>query len=259
MHANTTWKCFTCIVTVLLYRSFHFLFSVRNSPQPSSSTPSSPAMFYDGSSTQSPHMTPQRHTPSTTLKPRSGKEYIDRKKFVETLNDEQNIFNFDTVTQCSSFGDGSPRSPSVSSYASSSRTRGEHDYVNFTPSTTNNSLSSPRPYECSEPGSPMSIGSEISNPRLNYAELDLSQNNGHRPVRNSPRVSDITYAQIDVVAMVAASKVGKEHAKHREDSLKRRDNRILEERRQRTSTGGVTKLTSSMRSGSKDRKFSAPS
>ena len=206
---------------------------------------------------------------SSTMRPRSGREYVDRRKLDElNLNgsDDQvapspfsntsSVFTFDSSMSLS-LSNCSPRSPSESSYMSS-RTK-EPEYVNINPFTP--------------PASPHhSIGSEVSNRRLNYAEIDLSSSGNtnsssdrptSRVIPSRPRGSDVHYAKIDMVAMAAASRVGREHAQFREDSLKRKDDprRVPEDRfhhRHKTLTNSK-RLSITNRSGSKDRKHSAPS
>ena len=201
--------------------------------------------------------------PSSTFRPRSGREYVERKKLDElNLNrtDDQvtpspfsnsSVFTFDSSMSLS-MSNCSPRSPSEGSYMST-RTK-EPEYVNvstFTP-----------------PASPhQSIASEVSNPRLNYAEIDLSCGSQSSVTERMPprtRSSDVHYAKIDMVAMAAASRVGREHAQFREDSLKRKDEprRVPEDRshhhRHKTLTS-TKRMSITNRSGSKDRKFSASS
>ena len=162
-----------------------------------------------------------------------------------------------------STSDSSPRSPSL--YKSGK----EHDYVNV--AMPRDHTNSPRFLDMTPPGSPRSLSSvsEQSNPLLNYAEIDLSQSDDtKRPRKPLNRSSDIEYAMIDMVATAAASRVGKEHAQLREDSLRRKDRRSHDETHytRRTRRGGSTSgsikekriSSTSSRSGSKDRKYSSP-
>ena len=243
-------------------------------------------------------------SPATTvLRPRFGKEYkkLDRKKLVEELNSmglgspktpnspsvgvggSASVFTFDVsstsshMSGLSSMGDvESPRSPSLLSRYSGNSYK-EHDYVNL--GKPRELADSPRFMDMTPPGSPRSFSSEQSNPMLNYAEIDFSGSKGNsekKPVRRTiSKGSDIDYAMIDMIATVAAQKVGKEHAQSREDSLKKKDRerRSAAEETASNSSGGSRrgkdkKSTSSAslshkgssrsQSGSRDRKFSSP-
>ena len=183
-------------------------------------------------------------------RPRSGKEYLrlDRKKYVTDFpvsGDDSvrttpqspitpsmassSVFNFDLSQMGShasfmsvySSGDDSPKfSPSVISRQSMGRTE-PHTYVNLMFPKNE----SPR-FMDTPPASPRCISKipEQMNPQLNYAEIDLSDTNTSKKSRKPRREGAIQYAMIDMIATVAASKVGREHAKHREDSLRRKDN-----------------------------------
>lgn len=193
------------------------------------------------------------------------------------------VFTFDTTSLSSrmssisgySLGNDSPRSPPHIGPPPRSPAqppgRMPHDYVNVCMPRTD----SPRFWDMTPPGSPRSLSgaSEQSNPLLNYAEIDLSQTVGDptRP-RKPMRSSDIEYAMIDMVATAAASRAGKEHAQLREDSLRRKDGRRgegdssqeyirrskIERKNSSVSSSGRSEKKPSSRSGSKDRKFSAP-
>ena len=226
---------------------------------------------------------------STTLRPRFGKEYkkLDRRKLTDDLylgsadgprtpgspSVASSVFTFDTMSLSSrmssmsghSYGNDSPRSPGHF------RPK-EHDYVNVC--MPRDRTDSPRFWDMTPPGSPRSLSgaSEQSNPLLNYAEIDLSQTDDSVRPRKPIKSSDIEYAMIDMVATAAASRVGKEHAQLREDSLRRKDSRrgddgsseyIRRSKLERknsslSSSGRSDKKGASSRSGSKDRKFSAP-
>ena len=107
---------------------------------------------------------------------------------------------------------------------------------------------------------------------LNYAEIDLSQTDDSIRPRKPIKTNDIEYAMIDMVATAAASRAGKEHAQLREDSLRRKDGRRggedgsqeyirrskIERKNSTVSSSGRSEKKPSSRSGSKDRKFSAP-
>lgn len=245
---------------------------------------------------------------TTVLRPRFGKEYkkLDRKKLVEELNSmglgspktpnspsvgvgtSASVFTFDVsstsshmsgLSGLSSVGDDSPRSPSLaSSTYSGSRCR-EHDYVNLGVHPRD-LADSPRFMDMTPPGSPRSFSSEQSNPMLNYAEIDFSgaKTSDKKPVRRTiSKGSDIDYAMIDMVATVAAQKVGKEHAQSREDSLKKKDrerhrsttddtasnssggsgSRRGKEKKSTSSASLSRKGSSRSQSGSRDRKFSS--
>ena len=241
---------------------------------------------------------------TTVLRPRFGKEYrkLDRKKLVEELNSmglgspktpnspsvggSPSVFTFDVsstsshmsgLSGLSSMGDcDSPRSPSLLSRYSGNSAK-EHDYVNL--GIPRELADSPRFMDMTPPGSPRSFSSEQSNPMLNYAEIDFSgstSNSQKKPVRRTiSKGSDIDYAQIDLIATVAAQKVGKEHAQSREDSLKKKDrerraaaddtasnsssgSRRGKDKKSTSSASLSRKGSSRSQSGSRDRKFSSP-
>lgn len=241
----------------------------------------------------------------TTLRPRSGKEYqrMDRRKLAEVLDmspsgDESmkttprspitpsvasTVFSFDTTSMCShgsfgygfSSGDDSPKFQPPLTPRPFSRNE-PHTYVNL----TFHKSESPR-FMDTPPASPRNISKigEQAHPQLNYAEIDLSDSSDTTKKSRKPkREGAIEYAMIDMVATVAASKVGREHAKNREDSLRRKDNLSLrrsesdarefarggKERRSLISGGGSRRdraalMRSASSASSRDRKLSSSS
>jgi hypothetical protein len=245
--------------------------------------------------------------PATTLRPRFGKEYqrVERRHHrglvdnggnvtpspATTSSSNSTVFTFDVASMASrmSFvsdnpGGGSdsadsPRSPSVAMLRHGGGGGPEHVYMNI--GFPSGRAASPVIVEARPPGSPYSYaGAEQSNALLNYAEIDLrhasSSSNGPRGDGGGGIVTGsragterVEYAMIDMVATVAAARVGKEHAKEREDSLRRKDGlgglrRSDSEgwrRRGNTPTPRTpTSKSASLGKGSssKDRKFSSP-
>ena len=238
---------------------------------------------------------------ATTLRPRFGREYqkVDRRRLAEELNvplatttttEQQtsttssqptsvasnSIFNFDVGSLSSyrsnppsaySSGTDSPHSPSLLQ-----RRWRDPDYVNICIPAS--ALDSPRFTNTPPPSSPHSISgmSVYSNSTLHYAEIDLSGSEGtsgtSQVIHGKDGATD--YAMIDMIATAAASRVGKEHAQLREDSLRRTDSRSSADsdfrelhRRGRDKkglcgSGSAKDKRVSRGSSNKDRKFSAP-
>ncbi|XP_013385075.1 mediator of RNA polymerase II transcription subunit 1 [Lingula anatina] len=190
---------------------------------------------------------------STTLRPRFGKEYqtVDRKRLLADSKSPvlgsparsprspaltpTSVFTFDLAQP------GSPTKVSIQS--SPNHSRGDpqpfshspsHYYVQYdnkldSPKAIYVNVASPRAVymnvDLSPPSSPvLPQPSEQSNPMLNYAEIDLTHT-GAVLRRPSQKTCMTEYTTIDMVATVAAQRVGKEHAQLREDSLLRRDRR----------------------------------
>ena len=229
---------------------------------------------------------------ATTLRPRFGKEYqrVERRRLVEnnvtpspgppSTTSSSTVFTFDVtsmasssrqsfISDCSTDND-SPRSPMLRGHA-------DHPvYMNI--GFPNGRSGSPVIVE-HRPPSALSYAAEQSNALLNYAEIDLRHTNGKSssngesgtPRHKRPQTERVEYAMIDMVATAAASRVGKEHARQREDSLRRKDGAGLRRsdsegwrRRGNTPTprtptnkGGSGSLGKSG-NNSKDRKFSSP-
>ena len=189
---------------------------------------------------------------STTMRPRSGKEYqkLDRRKLAEigllsdspspkekTPKDTPNspkVFTFDVPDQLQvtsanssihSSATNSPRSPAVTRLQLV-----ENPYVNITlpvdRADVSASLNDTPP---ASPYSAISNTSDSSSPLLHYAEIDMTHSTSKRrskPTSTRSRranKTDTEYAMIDIVATNAASRVGKEHAQNRENTLRRRD------------------------------------
>lgn len=170
----------------------------------------------------------------TTMRPRYGKEYqcVDRRRLLEESSPftpqrspsvASTVFTFDVHNvvsrssasgNCSSSGENSPK------YPASLRSRRNNDHVtssrNVSPIVLDPMLDvSPTP-PCVE-----------QNAMLNYAEIDLSsaepimatvQRAGSRTDKDRTE-----YAMIDMVLTSAASRVGREHARQREDILGRKE------------------------------------
>ena len=162
----------------------------------------------------------------TTLRPRSGKEYqrLDRKKLVEELSpgvsSVASVFTFDRASVESS----KMSMISGSSLRSRRGCSAESAYMNVNFPRDGKYMSDSTP-----PDSPYSpCSTDPDSPSLNYAEIDLvhmenSEKAKKRPRRPQPKPSNTEYATIDMIATTTASRVGKEHAQLREDSLKRKE------------------------------------
>ena len=230
---------------------------------------------------------------STTLRPRSGKEYkkLDRRKLAEDLNIpleellppkspsvSSSVFTFDSTTSLRaspasaySCGEDSPNMLSQhrdyvnrSESLRSSDACHHRDYVNHSESLRSSEACQNRDYvnhsdslrssDTSPPGSCTCLATEAL---LNYAEIDLSDSESSRAPGRSG--NEIEYAIIDMVATVTASRVGKEHAQLREDKLEqnvqRQDSR--NERETHVTRRVKEKRFSSL--SSKDKKLSLTS
>lgn len=77
---------------------------------------------------------------------------------------------------------------------------------------------------------------------MNYAEIDLSDSGkGSKPSRRYvPKQGGVEYAEIDMVATAAASRVGREHAQRREDTLWRKDRKDGSKENASSATRGLT-------------------
>lgn len=197
------------------------------------------------------------------------------------------VFTFDVASMASSrtsflsdsysTDNDSPKSPSVLSRVSATREAPDHVYMNIC--FPNARSGSPLIVD-TRPGSALSgisSNAEQSNALLNYAEIDLSGSGGEegsKRVGKGRRADNhrVEYAMIDMVATAAASRVGKEHAKQREDSLRRKDHfrraesegwRKGKDRKSGQAMNGRDRKSSATKNSSssssaKDRKFSSP-
>ena len=177
---------------------------------------------------------------STTLRPRSGKEYkkLDRRKLAEDLNIpleellppkspsvSSSVFTFDSAISLRA----SPASAYSCGEDSPNMLNHRREYVNHSESLRSaeasqhcsrdyvNHSESMRSSEASPPGSCTCLVGDTTEALLNYAEIDLSDSESSKPPGRSG--NEIEYAIIDMVATVTASRVGKEHAQLREDKL----------------------------------------
>lgn len=136
----------------------------------------------------------------TVLRPRSGREYqrVDRTK-LEELNSSRGS------------SDRTPLSAGASVFTFDFADVARHNLSRVSYVRRTDSESTPPP-------SPLSLTSQTSaSSSINYAEIDLPS------IRTPPpaRTGEVQYAVIDHVATAAASRVAREHARMREDSLKR--------------------------------------
>ncbi|CAH1794192.1 unnamed protein product [Owenia fusiformis] len=241
----------------------------------------------------------------TTLRPRFGKDYqkVERSVYKNRGESHSKYSPHSPCDSVFSFDLPQPSSPSSMSFVSSlsNQTTGESPrspclqyprteptYVNmaFNSGKAESPMSLYMNTDFSPPHTPrtpsyMSTSpalSEISNPLLNYAEIDLTQSSSStkKVIRKpAPRNDSIEYTLIDLVATAAATKVGKEHAQEREDtlnSLKHKDRKgssqspsllSVKERKGSSSSSlslkerkgsSSSRQSNSSRSGSKDRK-----
>ncbi|ESO00683.1 hypothetical protein HELRODRAFT_175666 [Helobdella robusta] len=176
-------------------------------------------------------------TSLATSKPRNGREYLDRRRLVESPQQSPSIastiFSFDeksVANNCSS-GEDSPRFSSGIISVGRSSLRMSQELMRRVPLT---------PHECLQHDSPIpdspgnsSVRTRTSNNTLvNYADIDVlsmessieqpQSAKGFKIPPSTPSPHDKTvYATIDLMATVAATQVGKQHAKQRENTLEK--------------------------------------
>lgn len=155
----------------------------------------------------------------TMMRPRYGREYqcVDRRRLHEEGSpftpqrspSVASVFTFDTVPSSLRFGASGNCSSGENSpkYPAGLRCRIAGDLVssprNISPIVLDPMVDSP-----SVPAEKVS---------LNYAEIDLSGASVQRAASSRTDRDKIEYALIDLIATSAASRVGREHARQRED------------------------------------------